>query len=68
MGQRPFDHIGPLTVILRPQQYSNTQDAITEGAPPVRHDNVYEVGEQAYCLDKHGHWWPAIIEAADNGL
>lgn len=62
-------HVAPCS-LLRPLAPldNHFQDAITEGAPPVKPDNVYDVGEQAYCLDKHGHWWPAIVESEENGM
>lgn len=43
------------------------QSAITDGPPPPTPPHLYEIGEQAYCLDKHGHWWPAIIEQVMEG-
>jgi len=57
----------PKDVAVDAAMSSLLQNAITEGPPPPTPPDVFEIGEQAYCLDKHGHWWPAIIEQVHEG-
>ncbi len=44
-------------------------DCIANGKPNMTDDHTFDLGEQVFCRDKNGAWWPAVtINVQPGGL